>query len=279
MTRRTRSRVSSETSSRPLRTRETVAIETPAWSAMCRIVVRRATWAMQRIEACFGNSRKLGEENPSVLLDFHRKIVVNGSGNVSGKLLSAAFARWPGEKGQPMRRSLCSTRRLAAVAAAAGCAALATVLTAGTPAAVGRVAAPTAAHRCLVMTGSGDPAFIKNFNPYTATGQPSGAFVQGAFYEPLIITGEGGLKPVPWLARSWKWSNGNKTLTLNLARGVKWSDGKSLNAADVVYSITAGRQDKLMDRVGLVGAGNNIASVKAKGAYKVVIGLKTPDSQ
>jgi len=38
------------------------------------------------------------------------------------------------------------------------------------------------------------------------------SFVQGAFYEPLIITGEGGLKPVPWLARSWSWSNGNKTL-------------------------------------------------------------------
>ena len=164
-----------------------------------------------------------------------------------------------------MRRSLRSTRRLAAVAAAAGCAVLATVFTAGTPAAVDRVGAPQAAHSCLVMTGSGDPAFIKNFNPYTATGQPSGAFVQGAFYEPLIITGEGGLKPVPWLARSWKWSNGNKTLTLNLARGVKWSDGKALTSADVVYSVTAGRQDKLMDRVGLVGAGNNIASVTARG--------------
>ena len=59
-------------------------------------------------------------------------------------------------------------------------------------------------HTCLVMTGAGDPAFVKNFNPYTATGLPSGGFVQGAFYEPLIVTGEGGLKPVPWLARTWK---------------------------------------------------------------------------
>jgi peptide/nickel transport system substrate-binding protein len=129
------------------------------------------------------------------------------------------------------------------------------------------------------MTGSGDPAFTKNFNPYTATGLPSGSFVQGAFYEPLIVTGEGGLKPVPWLARTWNWSNGNKRLTLNLARGVKWSDGKALTSADVVYSITAGRQDKLMDRVGLVGAGNNITSVKAAGANRVVINLRTPDSQ
>ena len=34
-----------------------------------------------------------------------------------------------------------------------------------------------------------------------------------------------------------------------------------------------------MDRIGLTGPGNNIASVKAKGAYTVVIKLKTPDSQ
>src|SRR5918911_3360113 len=175
-----------------------------------------------------------------------------------------------------MRRSLRSTRPLAA---AALCAALATLLSTAATAAVDRSAAVTAGHRCLVMTGSGDPAFVRNFNPYTATGLPSGAFVQGAFYEPLVITPEGGLKPVPWLARKWDWSNGNTTLTLSLARGVKWSDGKRLTASDVVYSLTAGRQDKVMDRIGLVGAANNIASIKAKGAYTVLINLKTPDSQ
>jgi peptide/nickel transport system substrate-binding protein len=174
-----------------------------------------------------------------------------------------------------MRRSI---RTAVAVAIAAACASLATVLSAATPAAVERSGA-SAAHPCLVMTGAGDPAFIKNFNPYTATGLPSGAFVQGAFFEPLIITPQGGLKPVPWLARSWRWSGGNKTLTLNIAKGVKWSDGKSLTAADVTYSITAGRQDKLMDRVGLVGAANNIVSVTARGTSQVVIRLRTPDSQ
>jgi peptide/nickel transport system substrate-binding protein len=198
----------------------------------------------------------------------------NGSGNVFGQSGNRAPR---GEKGKQMRRSTRSVRWVA-VFVAAGCAALAAILSAATPAAVDRAAAP-AAHNCLVMTGSGDPTFVKNFNPYTATGLPSGAFVQGAFYEPLIITGEGGLKPVPWLARNWSWSNANKTLNLNIARGVKWSDGKALTAADVAYSFTAGRQDKLMDRVGLVGAGNNIVSVKARGAYKVAITLKTPDSQ
>jgi peptide/nickel transport system substrate-binding protein len=129
------------------------------------------------------------------------------------------------------------------------------------------------------MTGSGDPAFTKNFNPYAGGGLPSNAFVQGAMYEPLIVTSAGGLHTVPWLARTWKWTNGNKTLTMHLATNAKWSDGKALTAADVAYSLTAGRQDAAMDRIGLTGTGNNIASVKAKGAHTVVIKLKAPDSQ
>jgi peptide/nickel transport system substrate-binding protein len=177
-----------------------------------------------------------------------------------------------------MRRKTPSSRWIA-IAVAGASLALAAALSTSSPAAVDGKVTISAGHKCLVMTGSGDPAFVKNFNPYTATGLPSGSIVQGAFYEPLIVTGQGGLKPVPWLARSWKWSNGNKTLTLNLARNAKWSDGQRLDSADVVYSFLAGRQDKLMDRVGLTGVGNNIASVRARGPYKVIVKLKTPDSQ
>src|SRR5687767_6325368 len=169
-----------------------------------------------------------------------------------------------------MRRKIPSTRWIA-IAATGASLALAAALSASSPAAVDRQATISAGHPCLVMTGAGDPTFTKNFNPYTATGLPSGAFIQGAFYEPLIVTGSGGLKPVPWLARSWAWSNGNKTLTLNLARNARWSDGQRLDSADVVYSFLAGRQDKIMDRVGLTGAGNNIASVKARGPFRVIV--------
>ena len=85
-----------------------------------------------------------------------------------------------------MRRKTPSTRWIA-VAVAGASAALAAALSAATPAAVDR-SRTSAGHKCLVMTGSGDPAFTKNFNPYTATGLPSGSIVQGAFYEPLIVT-------------------------------------------------------------------------------------------
>ena len=93
-----------------------------------------------------------------------------------------------------MRRSPRSTRWLAA-AVVACCAAILGGARRGharsSPTETRRPPDGGAAHKCLVMTGSGDPAFIKNFNPYTATGLPSGQFVQGAFYEPLIVTRRG----------------------------------------------------------------------------------------
>jgi peptide/nickel transport system substrate-binding protein len=177
-----------------------------------------------------------------------------------------------------MRRSF-RTLRVALPAAASLAAVVVLVGTGSAPAVAGSAGVSASSHQCLVMTGSGDPAFVKNFNPYTASGLPSGSIVAGAFYEPLIITGEGGLKPVPWLARTWSWSNGNKTLTLNLTHNAKWSDGTPLTSADVVYSLLAGHQNAIMDRVGVTGAGNNIKSVVADGPYAVKITLHTPDSQ
>ncbi len=181
-----------------------------------------------------------------------------------------------------MSRYTRSTR--AGLAVATGAMLLAALVVAAL-AAARPTARPTAAaqarasHSCLVMTGSGDPAFIKNFNPFTATGLPSGQFVKGAVYEGLTVSPEGGKPTLPWLARSWKWSNGNKTLTLRLAKGVKWSDGKALTSTDVAYSLTAGRQNKVMDIVGFTRPDSNIVSVKTKGSYAVVVTLKTPDSQ
>src|SRR3954465_2921600 len=187
-----------------------------------------------------------------------------------------------------MSRQFRSTR--AGLAAVTGAAALLTALivvavAAARPLGVTGHAAPlvhagaAAAHPCLVMTGSGDPAFLKNFNPFTSTALPSGAFVKGAFYEGLTVSPEGGKPTQPWLARSWKWSNGNRTLTLQLAKGVKWSDGQALTSNDVVYSLTAGKQNKGMEIVGYTRPDSNIAAVKAKGVNAVVINLKTPDSQ
>ena len=70
-----------------------------------------------------------------------------------------------------MRRKIPSTRWLA-IAVAGACIALAAALSTSSPAAVDSTVKISAGHPCLVMTGSGDPTFTKNFNPYTATGLP-----------------------------------------------------------------------------------------------------------
>jgi peptide/nickel transport system substrate-binding protein len=179
-----------------------------------------------------------------------------------------------------MRRDVRSHPRRVVLALAGLAVVAALIASASAPAAPTAGATAQAGHSCLVMTGSGDPAFVKNFNPYTATGLPSGAFVRGAFYEPLIISSvAGGGHTYPWLAQSWKWSHGNKTLTLNLVKNAKWTDGKPLTSADVVYSLMAGKQDKSMDMIGVASPDTNVASIKASGPYKVLINLKTIDSQ
>jgi peptide/nickel transport system substrate-binding protein len=182
-----------------------------------------------------------------------------------------------------MRGPARSTRLRLGLAGVAGVVALVAGSIQGVSAMTTSQAAPkgaaAAGHACLVMTGSGDPAFTSNFNPYTGS-TLNGGFVKGAFYEPLMVsTVAGGGHVYPWLAQSWKWSHGNKTLTLSIRKGVTWSDHQPLTAADVVYSLTAGKQDKSMDVIGLYRKGTNIKSVKLLPGNRVAINLRTPDSQ
>jgi peptide/nickel transport system substrate-binding protein len=172
--------------------------------------------------------------------------------------------------------------RASVVAGVAG-ATLVGALAGSSTARTNEVAAPSAqaaqAHRCLVATGSGDPAFVRNFNPYVQ-GLPSSSFVRGGMYEPLVITTPaGGGREYKWLAQSYRWSKDAKTITLAIRRNVRWSDGKPLTAADVVYSLTAGRQSSSMDIIGMFRPGSNIASVRQQGSHGVVIRLKSKDSQ
>jgi len=179
--------------------------------------------------------------------------------------------RIPARAARSGRMTACAVGAIAAVAA---------ILAPGASARPAQQAAPAAGtHACLVMTGSGDAAFTRSFNPYTSS-VLNGGFMKGAIYEPLVVaTVAGGGHIYPWLAQSWKWSNGNKTLTLQIQPNVKWSDGKPLTAADVVYSLKAGKQDKVMDIIGLYRTGTNIVSIKQVPGNKVAITLKTPDSQ
>ncbi len=47
------------------------------------------------------------------------------------------------------------------------------------------------------------------------------------------------LRPAPYLARSWAWSDDRRTLTLRLAPDLRWHDGAPTTAADAAFTLSA----------------------------------------
>jgi peptide/nickel transport system substrate-binding protein len=94
----------------------------------------------------------------------------------------------------------------------------------------------------------------------------------GPVYEPLVFVDE--LKSgaaTPWLASKYKWSNHNKTITFTIRPHVKWSDGKPLTAADVLYTFQLIKKNKALD---LQAVWSVLKSVTRKGS-KVTFKFKT----
>jgi peptide/nickel transport system substrate-binding protein len=75
-----------------------------------------------------------------------------------------------------------------------------------------------------------------------AAGISQGWFgIEAIVQEPLVMTGPmwlrgDKLEPVPNLAKSWEWSEDGTQLTMNLVKGVKWSDGQPFTADDVMFT-------------------------------------------
>ena len=109
-----------------------------------------------------------------------------------------------------------------------------------------------------------------NFNPFNANVQ----FLSfGPVYEELVFVNE--LKSgaaTPWLASKFKWSNHAKTLTFTIRKGVKWSDGKPLTAADVLFTFQLAKKYKALD---LQAAWAVLKSVTRKGSNQVVFRFKS----
>jgi peptide/nickel transport system substrate-binding protein len=54
-------------------------------------------------------------------------------------------------------------------------------------------------------------------------------------FEGIVKLGPDGTSVVPNIAKSWKFTNGGKTLTLYLRKGIKWSDGVPFTADDILF--------------------------------------------
>ncbi len=90
--------------------------------------------------------------------------------------------------------------------------------------------------------------FAENYNPY-ASG-PQVEIVRGFIYEPLWVHNELKGEVNFRLAESFEYGEDFKTLTIKLRDGLKWSDGQTLDAEDVAFSINIGKEDGKLDKTG-----------------------------
>jgi peptide/nickel transport system substrate-binding protein len=101
-----------------------------------------------------------------------------------------------------------------------------------------------------------------SFNPFNPSNLAQGVTF-GQVYEPLafVNTLQSG-KASPWLATSWAWGAGNKTLTFTIRNGVKWSDGTPMTAADVAFTFNLMKKFPTLD---LNSAWSVLSSVTQQG--------------
>jgi peptide/nickel transport system substrate-binding protein len=83
----------------------------------------------------------------------------------------------------------------------------------------------------------------------------------GLIYEPLIqFDLAAPPKYYPWLATSYAWSNGGKTISFTIRQGVKWSNGTAFTPADVAYTFNLIKANATINLDGL-----KISSVTTSG--------------
>ena len=99
------------------------------------------------------------------------------------------------------------------------------------------------------------------FNPFVPTSASSIVGATSLIYEPLFQADI--LKPgkyYPFLATSYKWGAGGRSITFVIRRGVKWSNGTAFTPADVAFTYNLIKNNPAIN-----GSGLTISSVSTRG--------------
>jgi peptide/nickel transport system substrate-binding protein len=116
----------------------------------------------------------------------------------------------------------------------------------------------------------------KTLNPVTAVDQFSGEIISLLFADLIHINLNSQLTE-PALARSWKVSKDGTRYTLDLRRGIRFSDGHSFDADDVVFSFKVYLDEKVhSSQRDLLEVGGKPIQVRKLGPYQVAFELPRP---
>jgi peptide/nickel transport system substrate-binding protein len=127
-----------------------------------------------------------------------------------------------------------------------------------------------------LVLGQFRPPTGKIGNPYV---QASDALISDGVhelvYEALFYTNYQSGETEPWLAESFEYGDGNKSVTLKLRDDVTWNDGKPFSADDVVFTLEQIKKAKAPYRAANIQAA--VKSVKAVSPTEVEITLNAPN--
>ena len=113
----------------------------------------------------------------------------------------------------------------------------------------------------LVMESSPESTITQAFNPFVPTHAIWGMGADGLIYEPLLqFDIAAPPKYYPWLATSYQWSNGGKSVTFTIRQGVKFNNGTPMTPADVAFTYNLVKNNKALNLAGLA-----ISSVSTSG--------------
>jgi peptide/nickel transport system substrate-binding protein len=120
----------------------------------------------------------------------------------------------------------------------------------------------------LTISTGQSGTFVANYNPYSPNAEDA---AKGMVYEPLFFydTAKAGAVE-PWLGTSFAWSNGGRTLTVQLRHGVVWSDGQPFTSADVAFTFDLALHDTALNQNALP-----LSDVTTNGTYGVTINFST----
>jgi peptide/nickel transport system substrate-binding protein len=125
----------------------------------------------------------------------------------------------------------------------------------------------------LVLEQSPTGPVAKDFNPFSSTGAGNLLGFNNMIYEPLLQFDllKSPATYYPWLAQSYAWSNGGRTITFTLRSGVKFTNGSAFNAANAAWEFGLLKANAAINTQGLP-----LAGASAPNATTLVVNFTRP---